>query len=362
MKYSSAESEYLVKLIKWAINSEPVEPAPDGLDWNGLVELSKSQQVYSIIATVQDAVLLPENQGQEMKLYNQNELLRLIAMKSELEAIEKDLENHGIRFMLLKGSVLRELYPQQKMRQMSDIDILYDYSKRNELIKLMKSRGFRLVTTCENSDDFFKEPFYTFEFHRELFFEEAEFYPRFDLWKNAMPVSEYKYCVNPEEHFVYTLCHMYKHYSTNGCGIRFLCDIYVQLKNGVDLDFAFKRLEEIGILRFSQDAVSLAKAIFCGGDVNENQQDMLDFLLSNGVYGCHIIDYSKELDAFGGSKLKYLWSRLFPPKKKMVREYKILEKKPWLLPACYIIRLFTKTKYNSSSAIKELKEIKKVKK
>lgn len=362
MKYSSEESEYLICLLKCALCGEAVPKPSTELDWERLVELSKKQQVYSIIASVLESTHLPEKQEQELKLYNQNELLRLIAMKNEMEEIEKDLESHGIKFMPLKGSVLRELYPQQKMRQMSDIDMLYDYSKRNELIRLMKSRGFRLVTTCENSDDFFKEPFYTFEFHRELFFEEAEFYPHFDLWTNALPVSEYKYRVNPAEHFVYTLCHMYKHYSTDGCGVRFLCDIFVQLKNGVDLGFAYEQLEKIGILRFSKDAVSLTKAIFFGGDISENQQDMLDFLLSSGVYGNHIIDYSNELDAFGGSKFKYLWNRLFPPKRKMVREYKILEKKPWLLPIYYVIRLFTKTKYNSSSAIKELDEIKKVKK
>lgn len=366
MRYSSAESEYLVRLLRSAIKQEPVPAAPDGLDWERLVALSKKQQVYSIIAAVLAPSALPEKQAEELSVYTKNELLRLLSMKSELEALENALKEKEIRFMLLKGSVIRDYYPQQKMRQMSDIDILYDYSKRDELLKIMKSRGFRLTTSCENSDDFFKEPFYTFEWHRELFFEEAAFCPHFDLWKNAEQDRDnpYKYYVESTEHFVYTICHMFKHYATNGCGIRFLCDIYVLMYYGeeINMNRAMARLESIGIKDFAVDAIDLTNAVFNGGDVTENQQKMLDFLLSSGVYGNLVVDYSKKLSQYSGSKAKYLFRRVFPEKKKMTANYRQLEKKPWLLPFYYIVRLFTKLKYNAKSAKKELEEIKKIEK
>ncbi|MCH5320303.1 MAG: nucleotidyltransferase family protein [Eubacterium sp.] len=365
MQYSSVESEYLVKLLKSAIKKEALPTAPDGIDWGRLVAISKKQQVYSIIAAVLDSSALPTEQAQELVVYVKNELLRLLSMKNELEELERALQEKQIKFMLLKGSVLRNYYPQQKMRQMSDIDILYDYSKRDLLLKLMKSRGFRLTTSCENSDDFFKEPFYTFEWHRELFFDEAEFCPHFDLWKNAKADNQnpYKYYVEATEHFVYTICHMYKHYATNGCGVRFLCDIYVLLNYGesVDMDRAIDELDKIGIKDFALDAISLTNAIFNGGEATENQQKMLDFLLSSGVYGNLVVDYSKKLSEFNGSKLRYIFRRIFPDKKKMTADYRQLEKRPYLLPFYYIVRLFTKIKYNSKSAKNELSEIKKIK-
>lgn len=364
MQYSSLESEYLIALLKSALKKEPLPPVPDGLDWERLVAISKKQQVYSIIASVLDSSNLPKEQAQELAVYVKNELLRLLSMKNELEELEKELQKKQIKFMLLKGSVIRNYYPQQKMRQMSDIDILYDYSKRDILLKLMKSRGFRLTASCENSDDFFKKPFYTFEWHRELFFEEAEFCPHFDLWKSARVDSQnpYQYYVEETEHFIYTICHMYKHYATDGCGVRFLCDIYVLLhyEENVDLDRAITELDKIGIKDFALDAIGLTNAIFDGGEVTENQQKMLDFLLSSGVYGNHIVDYSKKLSEFNGSKIRYLFRRIFPDKKKMTADYRQLEKRPYLLPFYYIVRLFTKVKYNSESAKNELNEIKKI--
>lgn len=366
MQYSSLESEYLMALLKSALKKESPLPAPDGLDWEGLVSISKKQQVYSIIAAVLDSSNLPEKQAQELEVYVKNELLRLLSMKNELEELERELQKKQIKFMLLKGSVIRNYYPRQKMRQMSDIDILYDYSKRDTLLKIMKSRGFRLTASCENSDDFFKKPFYTFEWHRELFFEEAEFCPHFDLWKNAKADSQnpYKYYVEETEHFIYTICHMYKHYATDGCGVRFLCDIYVLLNYGekVDLDRAVAELDKIGIKDFALDAICLANAVFDGGELTENQQKMLDFLLSSGVYGNHIVDYSKKLSEFNGSKIRYLFRRIFPNRKKMTADYRQLEKRPYLLPVYYIIRLFTKVKYNSKEAGIELNEIRKINK
>lgn len=366
MSRLTLESEYLIKLIKSAVNEEPVEPAPEGIDWKKLFALSKSQQVYSIIAEVLDLSNLPEDFSNEMKVHTQNELLRTLSMKSEFQEIENELNEKQIKYMLLKGSVLRNYYPKQKMRQMSDYDILYNFEKRDELIKIMRRHGYRLTTSCENSDDFFKEPFFTFEWHRELFFEEAEFCPHFDLWKNSVQDENKKclYYVDPTEHFVYTVCHMYKHYVTNGCGIRFLTDIYLFLKNdkSVDIKKAEKRFDEIGISDFAANAVALSKGLFGDGKIDATLMEMLVFMLSNGVYGVHKVDYEEKLKEYDNSKLKYILSRIFPSKEKMTADYKILEKKPYLLFAYYVIRMFTKMRYNSEKAKSELKGIKNTKK
>ncbi len=363
MKYSNPESEYLILLLRSAMLQKSLPSLPKGIDLDRLVELSKKQQVYSIIASLPCDEIFSGSQLTEIKNYAGNELLRLLSMKNELEQLKGELEHQGIKYMLLKGSVIRDYYPQQKMRQMSDIDILYDESKRDALLKIMRSRGFRLTTSCENSDDFFKEPFYTFEFHRELFFKEAEFCPHFDLWSNARQddSNPCMYHIDDTENFVYTVCHMYKHYATHGCGVRFLCDIFA-LQNSnctVDMEKAFSRFDEIGINAFAADAISLANAVFNDGQITDNQQKMLDFLLSSGVYGNNVVDYSKLLSQYGNSKIKYLFRRIFPEIKKMKAYYRQLEKRPYLLPIYYIIRLFEKIKYNSKSAKAELKEIRK---
>lgn len=360
------ESKYLIKLIKNVINEEEISPAPNGIDWESFVTLLKKQQVYSIVAEALQSFDMPQEQKQELVAYSQSELIKILAMKSEFEEIEQELEKNQIKYMMLKGSVLRSYYPKEKMRQMSDMDILYDVSKRDSLVKIMKKRGYHLTATCENSDDFFKKPFYTFEWHRDLFFDEADFSPRFDLWEKGIQDKEkkYKYHIEPTQHFVYTVCHMYKHYITNGCGIRFLCDIYLMLKNDkrIDIKSAQKQFKSIGIYDFAEAVTELSQSAFSSESISKTQMQMLSFLLSNGVYGVFKVDYKEKLENYSNSKIKYFFYRLFPKKKKMKAEYKTLEKKPYLLPFYYVARLFTKLKYNSAKAKNEFKQIMKVNK
>ncbi|HBA94018.1 MAG TPA: hypothetical protein DCZ02_05315 [Ruminococcaceae bacterium] len=56
------------------------------------------------------------------------------------------------------------------------------------------------------------------------------------------------------------------------------------------------------------------------------------------------------------AKKNYLLSRLFPPKKKMIADNRILEKKPYLLPWYYVKRLF-KAIFNSKKTLGELKTV-----
>lgn len=144
MKYTCIESEYLVALLKCALKNEDVPDVPVGLNWEKLVKLSNEQQVYSTIAPVINKINIPVEQAQELTFYTQNELVRMIAMKNELEQIEKELDALKIDYMLLKGSVIKLCYPKQKMRQMSDVDILYHEKDRERLVSMMKKEAFCL--------------------------------------------------------------------------------------------------------------------------------------------------------------------------------------------------------------------------
>lgn len=363
MKYSSLEKEYLINLLVGALTNKEISAPPDGLNWEELVSLAKKQQVYSIIAPIMSKIDIPKEQANEIKLYNQNELLRIIAMKNELELLESDLQKSGIEYMLVKGSVIRNYYPKQKMRQMSDIDILYKKQHRKELIQLMKNRGYYLETGEANSDDFFKPPYYKFEFHREIFDKNDDFSPNFDLWDRAAMDKDNlsKHYINKEDVFVYSLCHMYDHYCLSGCGIRFICDIYVLLNaiNDFDWDYINSKFDEFGFRDFCDSAIGLAKAIFMNEQINERQQQLLDFILGGGVYGVFKSVEQVINEDFNGSKIKYIFHRLFPPKKQMYSVYIELENRHYLLPLFYIVRIFQKLKIKRDSIKKEIKSISK---
>ncbi|MGN1328171.1 MAG: nucleotidyltransferase family protein [Eubacterium sp.] len=370
MTYSSLESEYLVTLLRCAIKQEKPPKAPEGMDWKELAKLSKKQQVYAVIVPIIDLTSVPAEVAEELQLYSQNELIRMLAMKTELEEIEKDLEVSGIKFMLLKGSVIRDYYPLQKMRQMSDFDILYDYSKRDSLIEIMSGRGYNLYSCGENSDDFSKKPFYTFEFHRDLFFNEHTFYPDFsDVWDNAQPDSKkpYMYHMSDEDLYLHTVAHMYKHYILGGFGIRFLADIYVLLEHfgkTFDRKYVDFKLEKMNLTSFEEEVRELSYSVFDGTDFTKKQIAFLNDVMSFGIYGSGQggakVYYDEYVTKSGKTGIAgYYMSKIFPNRKFMMQVYPILEKKPYLLLFYYVKRLFHKFIYSRKFIFNSIKSLKK---
>lgn len=370
MTYSSLESEYLITLLRCAIKQEKPPKAPEGIDWKRLAEISKKQQIYSVIVPVIDLTYVPAEIADELQVYSQNELVRMLAMKTELEEIEKELEKNQIKFMLLKGSVIRNYYPLQKMRQMSDFDILYDESKRESLIRIMNNRGYNLFSCSENSDDFSKKPFYTFEFHRELFFNEHTFYPDFsDVWDNAEQDSKNScmYHMSDEDLYLHTVAHMYKHYILGGFGIRFMADIHVLLEHfgkTFDRKYIDFKLEKMTLTSFEKKVRELSYAVFNGSEFTDEQIEFLNNVMSFGIYGSGKggakVYYDEYVAKSGKTGVAgYYFSKTFPSRKFMEQIYPVLEKKPYLILFYYVKRIIHKFTHSRKFIIDSIKSLRK---
>lgn len=146
------------------------------INHKALFDLANKQQVYNIILpSLQNAGILTAAEESAWNDCRLSELRRTIVVNNERAAICAMLDEAGIKYMFLKGLVIREYYPSSFMRQMSDNDILYDKAMRDKLLKIMKHRGFYLGTASENSDDFYKKPYCSFEMHRDLFLKARNF-------------------------------------------------------------------------------------------------------------------------------------------------------------------------------------------
>lgn len=368
MNTGKKEVKCLLHLLACAFNGNQPK-IEEGVDFKALLQLAKMHQVYNIIfPLIATLEMVPEKEKAHFRDYSLSELKRMVVMNSEREAIFAELSKAGVRYMPLKGLIIKAYYPKESMRQMSDNDILYDAENRDTVAEIMKKNGYKTVATGENSDDYHKPPFSTFEFHRTLFFEENDFCPRFDnLWENAEQDSEDPclYNMNVNDVYLYNVCHMFKHYSTAGCGIRFLADNYLLLKRDgklLDEDYISSKLTEYGILDFEKETKDLAFKVFEEKELSEEDEKLLEVFINFGIYGSGKIRLSKQLSAISedgdiqNAKRRYILKRLFPPKKKMIADYRTLEDKPYLLPAYYVYRLF-KGAANSSDTIKEIKDI-----
>ena len=68
-----------------------------------------------------------------------------------LEQVRTLLTEHGLDFMLLKGSSLKRLYPSSELRLMSDIDILVREEQYERLRPLMRERDAHRVSPTAHS-------------------------------------------------------------------------------------------------------------------------------------------------------------------------------------------------------------------
>ena len=374
MNYTSNDADYLLKLLSCALNGKKPKAAAGGVDFDALLSLAKKHQIYNMVfPLIKDIDEVSDEAKENWRSYTLSEISRMITVNHEREKIFAEMAEAKIRFMPLKGLILKNYYPKESMRQMSDNDILIDAAKRDELYGIMKKNGYKTVATGENSDDYFKPPYGTFEFHRELFFSEHNFCPRFDgLWDRAVQDkgNPFMYHMDLNDVYIYSVCHMYKHFSTAGCGIRFLADNYVFLKKeseALDWDYINSRFEEYGISEYEKKSRELALKLFDEKELDESETELLESYMNFGIYGSGTVRLAKKIDklAEGGSidaaKKKYIMRRLFPSRKKMIADYRVLEKKPYLLPLYYILRL-VKGATNGKKTVSEIKAIKNVKK
>ena len=360
------EVNYLLQLLRCALNEQPAL-ADDAVNIKELFRLAKRQQVYTtILPALEAGGVLTQEQLTQWHDYQMSELQKLIMVDAERAAICGELDALQIPYMFLKGLEIREYYPKVAMRQMSDNDILYDASRREELMTLMKKHGYYLGASGGISDDFYKKPFCTFEFHRTLFNPEESFCPDFDPMQHAVPYGEgsSRMVISREDNYLYALGHLYKHYScVDGCGVRFICDLYLLTHSDdvLDWDYINAELKCFGIADFNRTALCLADAIFEDGALTDDARDLLDFMLEGGVFGTSSYDIDEEVEKYG-SKSRYLRHRIFPSPEHMRAEYRALEQKPYLLPYFYGYRLVDKYRHNRKYMQRDLDALKQSKK
>lgn len=312
---------------------------------------------------------------------------KVLLFDAERAKLLSFMEQKGIWYLPLKGVILKEYYPAIGMRQMSDNDILFDYSFSKEIQNYMESQGYETISVGKgNHDEYKKEPVYNFEMHRALY--DATFKSDWEYYYTEIKKklvlnngSSYGYHFTDEDFYIHIVSHGYKHYVGNGTGIRTLLDIYVYLKAmHQKLDFAYIEQEcaVLGIVEFEYLNRKLCEKVFCLDSPNEietleenlsvEDKEMLTYYFSSGVYGMIERGVKNRVERFweqndGIPKIYYWWNRIFPDVKVIEHYYSHVYKHKLLLPFAYVYRLWMGlfNKKRRDKMVNEIKIIKKIK-
>ena len=257
-----------------------------------------------------------------------------------IDEIANEFEKAEIAYIPLKGSVIRDLYPQPWMRTSNDIDILIHAEDIEKAVQVLESNtSFKLLKRARHDVHFVNE-----YVHLELHFSFDYAVKQINCalstpWEHVISVPDsFKYSFTPEYNMFYIVSHTAKHFIQNGgVGIRPILDIYL-IKKHTDIDENKLKLlcKDAGVLGFYDQCCKLINVWFNGDFHDEISQSFEDIVFFGGVFGSkHLkIVSNKRKD----SGKKYIGRRIFKTSEEIKAYYPQCRKHPILVPYYQVVR------------------------
>ena len=258
-------------ILRSALWGTPIEVPEDFTQWSAVMRLAKIQALMGLVGDV----LLTRSEIREtlptkFVVRLQEIPMTSVGMHSQmnmtLQLIVKNLRNHGVDPVLLKGQGLARNYPTPELRQCGDIDLyvgVQNYAKSYEILKNIVSEIDD--QSCLDSD----EKHYhasvgniMIEVHRyadihssSTFNKIYQEYARIGLSEGLIPIQFSDMVVNtPADNFnaFYVFNHMWHHFMHGGVGLRQLCDwsVFLHSRAGsLDLDYLSSLLSKMKLMK-----------------------------------------------------------------------------------------------------------------
>lgn len=340
----------MMDLIASEVCGKEIDKSQYTLTDEELVKLYKLSKSHDLAHLVGDALIKNDliEDGEIKEKFQKQMMLavyRYEKINYELGRLRKVLNEAKIPFIPLKGSVIRQYYPEPWMRTSCDIDVLVHESDLERAASALTSAaGYKADSKGSHDVGMFSDSGVHLELHYSLI-EDKIVGSAADVlrstWKNASPISDTsEYAFGDDLFFFYHTAHMAKHFVNGGCGIRPFIDIWV-LNHRISFDREKRDalLAEGGLLTFAKQAETLSEAWFGNGEQTEITRRMQDYLLKGGVYGTTKNRVSVQQVKHGG-KFRYALSRIWLPYDTLKFHYPSLVGKRVLLPFYEVRRWF----------------------
>jgi hypothetical protein len=381
-------SHDLLYLTACALHGTPPDGSyVSGMDLQKLYHLCHFHTMTAIVCAALEntsafAAASPELQ-KKWKDEKNKAIRKNIMLDAERSKLFAWMEQQGIWHMPLKGSILKDLYPQVGMRQMADNDILYDKNFQMTVKDYMQSHGYEAISVGKGNHDVYeKPPVYNFELHTALFGPEhapawISYYANVKQRLLKDEGKSYAYHFRDEDFYVYLLAHAFKHYDSNGTGLRSLLDIYVFVwKKGSTLDWEYIRQEEekLGIAEFEQQCRALSQKLFEKPDahyerqLSKDEQEMLIDFSGSGVYGTTFNRIKKSLEKLQPdgapitrkTRILYCWQRLFPNMNWFKANVPFCYRHKWSIPFFWVYRFLRGVLFRGKKLRREMQSVQKI--
>ncbi len=260
-------ADYFIYLLSCFLNDEKPRGS-EQTDWQEIFRLAENHSVTAIIASLikelphgsrpKGKLLSAFEQSLDRTLKNYGEKMK--AMTHLIEVLTASRIPH----MLIKGAVLRFLYPAPELRASRDTDVVISPSDYEETMRTLESSGFK--------KEFLKQSFAqvrcggeVFDIHTELesINVQSKIYystPFDDISEN----TGYTYKLKPIYHLLYVITHTACHLKNGGAGVRMIMDIDAVLRYYPDMDTQrfLSLCENIKVRSTAEALIALSKKWF----------------------------------------------------------------------------------------------------
>ena len=337
---------FLFAALREAVGGTPLTEAEQALctadTWPDIVRVAQKHAVEAAVAhtvrahrlvddpAVQNTITLA-TVGYELLNYEQNHIADLLGAAD-------------IRFMPLKGAVMRRFYTQPWMRSSCDIDVLVPSDELDRAVALLtEQHGYTVLHKGAHDVALKAKSGIHLELHYALLDEGVS--PAWeaalgDVWATATPRADrpYWYEMPDEVFYLYHVIHMAKHFLGGGCGIKPFLDLWL-LDRLPDVDRQ-KRDDLLGqgdLLAFTASVQKQTDVWFRGAAADPIAEQIEAYVLRGGVYGNATNRVAVHQRQAGG-RLGFLLKNVFLPYRILQFHYPILQKHRWLMPVMQVRR------------------------
>lgn len=367
-------ARYCLDVIRCVMQEQPVPQLPEGVSLGALYDFSRMHNVEALVYHGISQLELPE---EDPVLQHWSNRAQMLLTQSIVQLAERDvlfgvLEDAGMDYLPVKGSWLKECYPQIDFRQMSDLDILIRSQDRERAKKIMLQQGYReeAEENAPHHDGYQKKPYMAVELHIQLLPSSSKHRNYYhDIWEKAGSVEGMACCkrLNAEDEYIFFFLHLQKHLEDAGCGVRPILDsrVYREAFPGMNRDYLNGEFQKLGIRELVQQTEDLADCWFqTGQPLPEDLIPLAESVLWSGTYGNLENTLQQRMDDLRKKyknpvmlQAAYWTSRFCRPMEEMQFNYPILEKLPFLLPVFWVVRIVKKCILKPRALLQHVKQI-----
>ncbi len=337
-------ADMVLKLIKSVITNAPVSDT-ETPDYKAVFHIANAHDITALVSQglYQNGLFPMDAWGKQFKIAQISALGRCTQLDHDRALICQTLTEANIPYVLLKGSVLKEFYPESYMRTQCDIDILVKEETLAQVQELFLTQlNFTHIETS-NHDVAFKSPGgVRIELHYALL-EEA------NAQIDAVLATVWDYVTYREDNrchgelswdffLFYHIAHMEKHFLHGGCGVKPLIDLWMlHHKIGFDMKKAEALFSRCGLNTFFCEALHLCDVWFAGRRHTQLTQAMEDYIFGAGVYGSLENEVAISQIKRGG-RWGHLLNKIFLDYSTLKVYYPSLKRAPFLFPFYQVVR------------------------